>query len=174
MPAYNAGMIEWTSDERAALAALLVDSRWAALATVRENEPLASWVAVVPEGNGCYLLHLSELAAHTRNLMANSHAGLSFSEPDQDPARDPQTLVRIGLQGHIDLLPRDSAGYPEARERYLARLPDARVQFTLGDFRLMRFKPESAIAVTGFGRARRLTTREIETFFVSASSFKTI
>lgn len=168
-PADTLDVIEWTIEERAGLSALLADSRWAALATVREDSPLASWVAVVPEGNGRYLLHLSRLAAHTRNLQTNPRASLTFSEPDQDPSRDPQTLVRISLQGQIHPLDREANDYRAARERYLAWLPAAQIQFTLGDFQLMRFVPESARSVTGFGSARRLTISDLETMFTTST-----
>ena len=155
--AYNARVIELTPEERTALVELLAGSRWAALATAREEEPLASWVAIAADAEpGQFLLHLSHLALHTRYLLVNSRASLAFSEPDRDPGRDPQTLVRVSLTGRIVEIVRDSADYLAARARYLASLPHAEVQFGLGDFYLMRFETESARFVPGFGRAHRL------------------
>ncbi len=61
-------------DEQLAQAGeLLLGARWAGLASVdRQGQPLASMVAfVVGEEIGGLLLHLSRLAAHTRNLMQN-------------------------------------------------------------------------------------------------------
>jgi putative heme iron utilization protein len=160
--------MELTPEERGALVALLTDSRWAALATARDNEPLASWVAVAPDAEpGQFLLHLSHLSLHTRYLLANPRAALSFSEPDQNPSRDPQTLVRLSIQGSVETIARDSADYIAARGRYLARLPHAEVQFTLGDFYLMRFVPESARVVPGFGRAHRLGADALRALFVT-------
>lgn len=156
-PAYNGGVNGPTPAEQQTLVQLLSRTRWAALATAREDEPLASWVAVVPDAEGgCFLLHLSHLAQHTRYLLANPRASLGFTEPDRDPARDPQTLARVSLQGRVVEIPRAHADYVPGRARYLATLPEASVQFGLADFYLMRFEPESARFVPGFGRVHRL------------------
>jgi len=150
-------------DEQRRLAALLRASRWAALATARDNEPLATWVAVVPEDDlGGFVLHLSRLALHTRYLETNPRASLAFTEPDRG-AGDPQELARVSLQGHVETVARDSAGYAAARERYLARFPTAAQTFELGDFALMRFVTASARYVPGFGRVHRLGPAELRT-----------
>jgi len=150
-------MATLTSDERQALASLLTSNRWAVLATSHDGEPLAAWVAVAPAGEGAhYLLHLSQLSLHTRHLLANPCASLAFSEQDHDLARDPQTLKRVSLQGRVEIIERGSPDYDSARERYLKNLPHAQIQFSLGDFLLMRFVPTTARFVSGFGRAHRL------------------
>jgi putative heme iron utilization protein len=144
-------------EDRHKLAALLRAGRWAALATARDNEPLASWVAVVAEpGSGAFLLHLSRLAPHTRYLETNPRAALAFSEPDAALGADPQTLARVSLQGTMRALDPDGPDYRAARACYLARLPHAEVQFGLGDFRLWRFVPSGGRYVPGFGRVHRL------------------
>jgi hypothetical protein len=156
-PIYNEGVSPLGAEEQRRLAGLLRNCRWAALATGRDGEPLASMVAIAAEpGRGAFLLHLSHLALHTRYLLTNPKASLALSEPDTDAARDPQTLARLSVQGVVDAIARDGADYAPARERYLARLPAAAVQFELGDFHLMRFIPETARFVPGFGRAHRL------------------
>lgn len=149
-------------EEKRLLARLLGATRWAALATVRDDEPLASWVAVVPEpGFAGFLLHLSRLARHTRYLELNPKAALAFSEPDADPARDPQTLARVSLQGRVRVLGRDDPDHAASRGRYLARLPHAEPTFALGDFALHRFDVTSARYVPGFGRVHRLSPEEL-------------
>lgn len=149
-------------EEKRKLARLLGATRWAALATARDDEPLASWVAVVPEpGFAGFLLHLSRLARHTRYLERNPKAALGFSEPDADPARDPQTLARVSVEGSVAVLPRDSAEYAAARSRYLACLRHAEPTFGLGDFSLCRFAIESARYIPGFGRVYRLSPDDL-------------
>jgi hypothetical protein len=150
-----------TPDERTTLARLLRESRWAALATARDNELLASWVAVVPEDAG-FLMHISHLALHTRYLLANPRASLAFSEPDADSSRDPQTLVRVSVQGNIEWISRYGADWDAARSGYLARLPHAAVQFDLGDFYLARLVAQSARYVPGFGRVHLLDADELQ------------
>jgi putative heme iron utilization protein len=144
-------------EEQRRLRHLLHDSRWAALATVREDQPLASWVAfAAEEGFTGFILHLSRLALHTRYLLDNPRAALTLCEPDSPIQPDPQLLARISLQGRVMPVARDATGYQRARNLYLARLPEAAVQFELGDFGLYRFVVETGRFVSGFGRAHRI------------------
>lgn len=154
-------------DEKRRLAALLRTSRWAAFATARDNEPLATWVALAPEDDlGGFLLHLSRLALHTRYLETNPRASLTFTEPDRG-AGDPQELARVSLQGHVETIGRDNAGYAAARERYLARFPASGQTFELADFALMRFVTASARYVPGFGRVYRLGPADLRAAMVA-------
>ena len=170
--AYNPRMAEGMNpEEQRRLAALLRTSRWVALATARDNEPLATWVAVVPEDDlGGFLLHLSRLALHTRYLETNPRASLTFTEPDRG-AGDPQELARVSLQGYVETIGRDSSGDAAARAHYLARFPAAAQTFELADFALMRFVTASARYVPGFGRVYRLGPAELRaaTAFEGAS-----
>ena len=148
------------SEEQRQLAVLL-RGRWAALATARDNEPLATWVAVAPEDDlGGFLLHLSRLALHTRYLETNPRASLSFTASDRGTG-DPQELARVSLQGYVETLRRDAAGYAAARERYLARFPAAASMFEFTDFALVRFVTVTARYVPGFGRVHRLGPAEL-------------
>jgi len=148
-------------EEQQRLAVLLRASRWAAFATARDNEPLATWVAVVPEDDlGGFLLHLSRLALHTRYLETNPRASLSFTEPDRGTG-DPQELARVSLQGYVETIARDSTGYAAARERYLGHFPAAATTFEFADFALVRFVSVTVRYVPGFGRVYRLTPAEL-------------
>lgn len=148
-------------DEQRRLAVLLRASRWAALATARDNEPLATWVALAPEDDlGGFLLHLSRLALHTRYLETNPRASLSFTEPDRG-AGDPQELARVSLQDYVETIGRDASGYAAARERYLAHFPAAAPMFEFTDFALVRFVTVTARYVSGFGRVHRLGPAEL-------------
>ena len=109
---------------------------------------------------GGFLLHLSRLALHTRYLETNPRASLTFTEPDSG-ANDPQVLARVSLQGYVETLRRDAPGYAGARERYLARFPDAATTFELNDFTLVHFISEYARYVSGFGRVHRLGPAEL-------------
>src|SRR4051794_41255469 len=87
------------SEDLGAIATLIRSQRIAALGTLREASPFVSMVAYAAEPDfGGLLLHLSRLAAHTRQLLANPQASLLISEHD-DERDDPQTLARITLAG---------------------------------------------------------------------------
>jgi len=67
--------------------------RWAALATVGKDGPLASMVAYAPEVDfSVFYLHLSGLARHTDHLLRDGRGSLVISEPEAG-VRDPQTRV---------------------------------------------------------------------------------
>ncbi len=149
-------------EEQRQLRELLRAGRWVAIATARDDEPLASWVAVAAEEDfSGFLLHLSRLALHTRYLEVNPRVSLSWSAPDDPAQPDPQQLARVSLQGRVAVIGRDANDYAAARALYLRRLPQAARQFELGDFALYRFVPETGRYVPGFGRVHRIGPDEL-------------
>ena len=142
--------------EQRLMLTLIRDWRWAALATQGPDGPDASWVAYVPEPDcSGFLLHLSTLSAHTRNLLAHPRAGLTISEPERDD-EDPQTLARVTIQGEIATIPRDHPDYPSAALCYQERLPASVPRFKFGDFLLLRLIPVRVRFIGGFARAYTL------------------
>lgn len=145
------------------MARLILEQRWTALATADEHgRPFASMVACVaePKFTG-FLLHLSRLAAHTHNLLANPQASLLFAEADPGQG-NPQELARVSVQGRVDLISRHDDDYAEARNRYLVRLPDAQPLFDFPDFLLFRVRPVEARFVGGFAQARTFGPEDLE------------
>jgi hypothetical protein len=51
-------------------------------------------------------------------------------------------------------LPRDTPDYQSAKDRFLARLPDAELWFQFGDFVMFRLVPQEARYIGGFAQAR--------------------
>lgn len=150
-------------EEQQRLRALLETQRWAALATARDNEPLASWVAFVREDPGHrFLLHLSRLARHTRFIELNPRVSLAVSEADRDPEANPQLLARVSLNGVMKPVERDAPDFAAARALYLSRFPAAAQTFGLGDFSLFRLTVNDARYVGGFGRAYRVGVEELQ------------
>ena len=135
---------------------LIRSQRWAALATQCSDGPEASWVAYAPESDyRGFLLHLSTLATHTRNLLADPRVGLAISKPEQD-GTDPQQLARVMIQGQVAVLARDHPDYSQAAACYQTRLPDSLPRFEFGDFLLLRLTPIRIRWVGGFARAYTL------------------
>jgi hypothetical protein len=117
--------------------------------------------AYVPwSGFRTYLLHLSKLSRHTRNLLARPSASLAVSEMD-DGTGDPQTLARISLCGTVEAIERETDEYASAKSTYLARLPSALPLFGFADFVLLRFEVDDAHYVGGFARAFRVRREQL-------------
>lgn len=137
--------------------------RWAALATVDQNQlPAASMVAYVlePNHNGL-LLHLSRLAVHTGNLLRLPECALVISANDSDTG-DPQELARVSLRGRVEVIERESEDYQRAAKLYLQQLPDAEQLFEFSDFVLFRFVPENLRYVGGFANAHSFRWEELQ------------
>ena len=129
---------------------LLEAERHGVLATLSARQqgwPFASVAAFATHVNGEPLLLLSELAEHTRNVRADPRASLLVQA--SEALDDPQSGARVTLLGRLVPLAQDHDD--AARERYLARHPQAREYFALGDFRLWLLDPKHARFVNGFG-----------------------
>lgn len=110
--------------------------------------------ALDPDWRGV-LLHLSNLAAHTRNLAVSDRASLVISAAD-DGDGDPQELARLTLSGAVTVVSPAAPGYGSARNAYLGRFPAAEPRFAFADFHLYRLVPERVHFVGGFARSRTL------------------
>jgi putative heme iron utilization protein len=109
-----------------------------------------------------FLLHLSRLSAHTRNLLATPSASIAISEPDTAQIRDPQMLGRVSIQGEARPLQEDLKGYTKAKALYEKRFPDSSPLFGFGDFLLFRLVPREARFVAGFARAYTVDLVELK------------
>lgn len=124
------------------------------LATVdRESgPPHASFVTYGLDRFCGPVLLLSQLAQHTKNILADGKAALLVSAastaPSDDPlASDPLAGDRVTLRGV--LAPTDDQ---QDRARFLARHPSATDYADFGDFGFWRLSVQSAHLVGGFGR----------------------
>lgn len=143
------------------LVALLHSQRTTALGTLRNGAPLVSMVlyAVEPDVSAFYI-HVSGLAHHTAGLHENGEVSLLIAQPD-DGSQDPQTLARISIQGQAEVIERTGPDYATAQALYLARHPQASMNFQLGDFALYRITPAAARYVAGFGRIFSLSRERL-------------
>ncbi|HHM05316.1 MAG TPA: pyridoxamine 5'-phosphate oxidase [Gammaproteobacteria bacterium] len=149
------------ADDRQLVWQLLHEHRWAALAvTDAEGAAQVSFVAFALGPAGDLILHLSELAAHTRHLRRDPRAALGISAADEG-GEDPQRLPRIALQGALERIPREAETYQGLRQRYLQRLPAAARLFSFGDFSLYVYKIYKARYVGGFGKAHSISGEEL-------------
>ncbi len=145
-----------------ALRQLLNTQRVGALGTLNVNgKPFVSMVPYAIDAQAaCLVIHVSLLAAHTRNLLAMPEVSLMVmqSEVTGEPVH---ALSRVSLQGVAAQLQPDSPGWMSARSSYLARFPEALPMTELGDFSFIAITVGSARQVAGFGSARALDAHEI-------------
>ena len=141
----------------AALRQLIHTQRVGALGTLDASRaPFVSMVPFAVEPDSARLIiHVSSLAAHTRNLQATPQVSLLVMQAEV--AGEPvHALQRVTLEGVATVLERDSAVWRAARGAYLARFADAEPMTALGDFMFVGIAVQGARQVAGFGAARSL------------------
>jgi putative heme iron utilization protein len=109
--------------------------------------PFGSLVAVATDPHERPLLLLSALAEHTKNLAACSHASLLYAEAT---TADPLAKGRVTLLGEVSVVPATDIG--SARERYLARHPEAGAWAGFKDFAFYAMAITEVRFVAGFGK----------------------
>jgi putative heme iron utilization protein len=144
------------------LRGLLQSHRIASLGTLNsDGAPFVSMVPFAIASNGQIAIHISALAAHTRNLQASPQVSLLVMQAEV--AGEPvHALHRVTLQGTASSLQRDTEEWMRARSAYLARFPEAEPMTQLGDFCFVAIEISAAIQVAGFGAARTLDAEAVQ------------
>ena len=131
---------------------LIHDRMTAALGTLHQGAPFVSMVPYAVAKDGSFILHVSGLASHTKDMLDNPDVSLLITESEAS-GKMPQALARVTVQGRAAVLERDSEKNVGAREVYLARFPDAAPLFEFSDFKIFIVTPVSARIIAGFGQA---------------------
>jgi putative heme iron utilization protein len=144
-------------DYAQALRALLQTQQVAALGTLHQGRPYVSMVpfALFP-GASDFIIHVSQLAAHTRDMLASPQVSLLVIAPPT-PEVTAQELARITVQGEAVQVNGGTPGHAAARATYLARFPQSEPMFVFADFSLFRIVPDSIRFVGGFAQATTLS-----------------
>lgn len=145
-----------------ALRTLLHGQRVAAIGTLSdEGTPFVSMVPYAIEpASGCLVLHVSGLAAHTRNMQIRATVSILVMQPEV-PGEPVHALPRVTLDGRAQLLVPENSQWQVCRAAYLARFPEAEPMTALGDFRFVSVAIHGARQVAGFGAARSLDAGEV-------------
>ena len=140
----------------AELGALLANRQVAALGTIHDGAPYVSAVpfALLEDGSA-FVIHVSELAAHTGDMLADPRVSLLVLAPE-GPKTQPQSIRRLTVLGRASQVEDDTPLHSRAKARYLERFPDAAPIFDLGGFSLFRIVPESLRWIGGFAGAQTL------------------
>lgn len=140
-----------------AIKALLETQQVASLGTLHNGEPAVSMVpfALLPHGGGL-VIHVSRLAAHTQDMLANPSVSLLVAA-SPTPGEPVHALPRASIQGQVRQCASDAAEYAEAKRAYLARFPYSEAMFDFADFSLFTIAVRSVRLVGGFGQAASIT-----------------
>lgn len=151
-------------DPKAAAKKLLREGLSGALATLMpgSGDPYCSLVNVATAHDGSPLLLLSQLAIHTKNILADPRASLMLDERKDG---DPLEGARVMLMGQVV-----RSDDPRAPPRYLARHPEAGQFAGFKDFAIYRMTVERAHLVAGFGRIVGLTGQDVLTDLAGADA----
>jgi putative heme iron utilization protein len=128
----------------------------AALATLHDGEPAVSMVPWALSNDARFVIHVSELAAHTADMRARPEVSLLVTAPLAN-GDSPLALPRLSVRGRAEPCPPGAPGYEAARAAYLTRLPEGEELFSFGDFSLFLITVMSARFVGGFAQAHSLT-----------------
>ena len=151
--------------------ALIRSTRVGALGTLTaEGSPFVSMVPLLPlptELGGkriapSWLIHVSALAAHARQMVAEPRISLLLMAADHAEA-EPLALQRLTLNGQAIPLATESSAAQQARELYLRAFAQAELTVALPDFRFVRLEMHEARHVAGFGAARTLDADRLAT-----------
>lgn len=144
------------------LRTLLNTQRVAALGTIDDGG--APFVSMVPfaieQPLHCLVIHVSGLAAHTRNLQARDRVSMLVMQ-SQVTGEPVHALPRVTLEGVAKVVERGSPEWAACRTAYLARFPEAEPMTELGDFKFVAICVTGARQVAGFGAARSIDKDEI-------------
>lgn len=112
--------------------------------------------------DGSFILHVSRLATHTRDMLDHPEVSLLITE-SEGSGKMPQALARVTVQGRAKMLERDSQKHIDARDVYLLRFRDAAPLFEFSDFNIVIIKPMSVRVIAGFGQAITMTGDDFST-----------
>jgi putative heme iron utilization protein len=143
------------------MAQLLQQRSTAALGTLRDAAPFVSMVpyAIAADGSG-FVVHVSKLAAHTKNMLADVRVSLLVAELEGGE-KSALALARVSLQGTARRIPSGSTDLSGCRAAYLARFPEAEQMFDFTDFSFFLIRPVSVRFVAGFGEAHSLSAETL-------------
>lgn len=149
------------NEDLAGLRDLVAARKVAALGTLHGGGPYVSMVpfALLEDGSA-FLIHVSELSAHTQDMLADSRVSLLITEPEST-GKLPQELARVTVLGEARRIDEEAAEHAPAMARYLERFPESEPMFNFADFSLFAIRPVEVRWIGGFAGAQSLTPEEL-------------
>lgn len=142
------------NDYSAACLALQDGKQSVLLSTLNpEGNPEISYAPAVRDNTGSFYIFVSELAAHTANLMSHPNCSVLFIQDEQE-SRNIFARERLTYQCDVENVECDSIQGVEILEKMEQKLGQTvKLLRGLPDFHLFRLKPVSGSYVVGFGKA---------------------
>jgi putative heme iron utilization protein len=136
---------------------LLQTQQVASLGTLHQGQPYVSMApfALLP-GSTNFIIHVSQLAAHTKDMLASPQVSLLVIAPPT-PEVIAQELARITVQGEAVQLAGGTPKHAAAKAAYLSRFPQSELMFGFSDFSLFAIVPSSIRFVGGFAQATTIS-----------------
>ncbi len=141
-----------TPEHSRSLKELLQRQDVAALATLHKGEPAVSMVPYALLADGSLVIHVSQLATHTKDMQEHAGVGLLVLG-ERTAGMLAQEQPRAAFHGEARRCPPEAPDYVAARTAYLARFPDSEPMFGFGDFSLFVIQPGGVRYVAGFAQA---------------------
>lgn len=108
----------------------------------------------------CFVIHISSLAKHTRNLLQRPEAALSIFDAFS-AGQSVHELPRLGFQVRAQVVERSAALFEQARAVYLMRFPERDFITEFTDFHFFLLSPFRARQVVGFGQAKTISEAQL-------------
>lgn len=119
------------------------------------GHPNLSYSPYLRQGDSYYVF-ISELAAHTQDLLANPACSVMFIR-DESESRNLFARERLIFQCQAKMLERTSTAALEVLPLMQDKLGETMALLQqLGDFRLFKLRPQQGRYVVGFGKAYRV------------------
>jgi len=134
------------------------------LATLGENnEPHCGYTPYLQDGKDL-IVFISQLAVHTRDLLANPSVGTMIIDDEKD-AKNLFARCRVRYQCQAVVIERDDQQYTSLLDQYQDRHGKVvSLIRQLPDFVLFRLVPSSGMFVIGFGEAYRIEGDNMDKF----------
>ena len=142
-----------------AITHLLQTQEIAALGTLHDGEPFVSMVPFALHPGG-FVIHVSQLAAHTKDMLSTPAVSLLVIAP-AEPDASAQARPRVTIQGTATRCAESDPRHAEAKAAYLARFPQSAEMFNFSDFSLFVIEPRLARFIGGFAQASSISAETL-------------
>ncbi len=134
------------------------------LSTLDKNaRPRASYAPFIEDDAGNFYIFVSQLAAHTQDLLANPEASILLLEDEQN-ARQIFARQRISYRCKVEIIDKQHDNYLSILDQMEGRFGNViSLLRTLPDFILFCLTPYKGQYVKGFGKAYKLSGENLLT-----------